>query len=96
MNGKAESPGGAAVALALSPFITAWEGWMLWLAWRWWAVPLGAVSLPYGTACAAVFIVGWLTWHFNEDGTAMDRFVATIGVNVAMMVVLGVLGLVAT
>ncbi len=59
MNDDATALATLAVGVVLGYLV---EGWVLWLAWRWWFLDLGLPNLPYGTAVAIVFLVGMLTY----------------------------------
>lgn len=82
--------------LVLVPLQIAGRGWVLWLAWRWWALDLGAAPLPYGhaVAAAAVLTAPLPKPDGPQDRTSMDVISAVLGWWLVVLPLLFVLGLV--
>lgn len=91
-----ESCGLAIIGLVTVPVAYMMDGWVLWLAWRWWLVEMGAPTLPFGTAVAIVFVVGLLTASIGLDRDMKRTLTEQWTLIVVAPLTLWVLGLVAS
>lgn len=85
----------AIIGLLTIPIAYAVEGWVLWMAWRWWLLDMGAPNLPYGTAVAIVFLIGLLTVSIGTDRDPQRTLIDQWTIIAVAPLSLWVLGLVA-
>jgi cytochrome bd-type quinol oxidase subunit 2 len=61
------------VAVIAIPFLLAYRWWTFLVLWRWFAVPLGALSLTFGQVAGLFLIWDTLTFSFRKKDEPMKE-----------------------
>lgn len=96
LNSRPEPEPSKSSFLAVLPVLAlavAGRGWIVWLAWRWWVVDLGAPPLPYGHATAITTLALALIPKPDLDSLTPERIAKRVAswwaITLATLFILG-------